>query len=67
MLKQMADGQDGQTLFHGILQATPESLTITTAVYWHLKVRYRARCWSNKKLMHHSHHAKNQLNSYIHS
>ena len=25
--------------------------------------RDRVRCWSNNKLLHHSHHAKNQLSS----
>ena len=29
--------------------------------------RYRVRWWSNKKLLHHSQHAKNQLNSCTHS
>ena len=33
------DRKDGQTLFHRILPATPRSLTSTTAVDWHLKVR----------------------------
>ena len=28
--------------------------------------RYRVHCWSNQKLLHHSQHAKNQLNSYTH-
>ena len=36
---------------------------ITTADESH---RYRVRSWSNHKLLYHSQHAKNQLNSYAH-
>ena len=50
-------GWDGQTLFHRILLATVRGVTSKTAV----------ECLSNQKLLHHSLHAKSQLNSYIHS
>ena len=62
----MTGQRDGQALFHMILLATASGLTSTTAVDWHLKVKDRVQCWSNKKLLHHSQHAKNQPNSYTH-
>ena len=58
-IKQTAGWEDGQTLFHRILLAATGALTSTTTVDWHLKVkRYRVQCWSNKKLLHHTQHAK---------
>ena len=37
--------------------------TYATAVDWHLKVKDIVRCWSNKKLLHHSQHTKNNFHS----
>ena len=38
--------------------ATTGVPTGATAVDWHLKVKDIVRCWSNKKLLHHSQHTK---------
>ena len=55
--------REGWTLFHRILPTTARGLTSTTAVDWDLKVKNKkVQCWSDKKLLHHSHHAKKQLN-----
>ena len=51
-----------ETLFHRTIAATPGGPGSTTAIDWHLKVK-DIQCWSNKKSLHHSQHAKNQLNS----
>ena len=51
----------GQTLFHRTLPATAGGSTSATAVDWSQK--FRVQCRSNQKLFHHSHPAKNQLNS----
>ena len=58
----MSGGKDGQTLFHRILPATARGLTRTIAVDWHFKVKNK-KCDVGliKKLLHHSQHAKNQL------
>ena len=40
MLGQTKGRNDGQTLFHKTPPATAEGLTSTTAVDWHLKVKY---------------------------
>ena len=37
--RQMSGRKDGQTLFHGILPATPRGLTSTNSVDWHLKAK----------------------------
>ena len=58
----MSGGKAGQTFFHRILPATVRGLTSTTAVDWDLKSKKKSQCWSNKKLLHHSQHVKNQLN-----
>ena len=57
----MSGGKDGQTLFHTILPATARGATSTTAVDWHLRVKNK-KSDENKKILHHSQHAKNQLN-----
>ena len=36
----MAEGKDGQTLFHKILPATARGLTSTTEVDWHLEIKH---------------------------
>ena len=36
----MAEGKDGQTLFHKILPATDRGLTSTTEVDWHLEIKH---------------------------
>ena len=60
----MSGGKDGEILFHWILPATTRGLSNKTAVNWHLKVKdNRVQCWSYQKLLHHSNHAKNKLNS----
>ena len=60
----MSGGKDGRTLFHRILPTTARVLTSATAVDWHLKVKNK-KCNVGliKKLLHHSQHAKNQLNT----
>ena len=35
----MSGGNDGQTLFHGILPSTARGLASKTAINWHLKVK----------------------------
>ena len=57
----MSGDKDRQTLFHGILAATTMGLTSKTAVNWHLKVKDIE--YNVGQLLHHSQHAKNQLNS----
>ena len=59
----MSGGKDGQTLFHRILPATARGLTSKTAVNWHLKVKDIEYNVGLTKDLHHSQHAKNQLNS----
>ena len=60
----MSGGKDGRTLFHRILPTTARVLTSATAVDWHLKVKNK-KCNVGliKQLLHHSQHAKNQLNT----
>ena len=36
----MAEGKDGQTLFHKIFPATAKGLTSTTEVDWHLETKH---------------------------
>ena len=54
--------KEGWTDHHRIFPATNRGLTSTTVVDWHLKVKNK-KClyWSNKKLLHYSQDAKNQL------
>ena len=51
---------EGWTLFHRTLPATAEGSTSTIPVDWLKSQRYRVQCWSNQKLLHQCHHAKNQ-------
>ena len=62
----MSGSKDGQSLFHRILPATASGLTSKTAINWYLKIKYSVQCCSYQKLLHHSQHAKNQLNSQTH-
>ena len=55
-------------LFHRILLVTDGDLKSKTAVDWHLKVKdIEYNVGLAKKLLHHSQHAKHQLNLYSHS
>ena len=60
----MSGGKDGQTLFYKILPATAMGLTSKTTVMAFKSQRYRIQCWSHQELLHHTQHAKNQLNSF---
>ena len=59
---QMSGSKDGQIIFHGILLATARGLASKNAINWHLKVKnveYNVRLTN---ILHHSQHAKGQLN-----
>ena len=62
----MSGSKDGQSLFHRILPATASGLTSKTAINWYLKIKHSVQCCSYQKLLRHSQHAKNQLNSQTH-
>ena len=64
----MSGGKNGVTLFYRILPATTSGLTSKTAVNWHLKVKDiehdAGKTYSTyQKIMYHSQHTKNKLNS----
>ena len=55
----------GKSIFHKTLPATRDSPTSATAVNWHLQVKdTKYHAGLTKKLLHHSQHAKNQLNLF---
>ena len=51
------------TQYNGRMDRPYHIPTTTTAVDWYLKIKYRVWCWFYQNLLHHSQHAKNQLNS----